>query len=244
MVAAMLLLFQVREASHYFMSVGNIHFSMRKALVILILVANLTAKGQSRIFISAGAATSLGGTIDTFLASNRTAATIDAEYEKKIIGTMSVLTGVSWYGVGYKYDGTGFASNSSSFSANYLAVPVMARWNMVNKNMLHLDFGIVTSWMAQAHLTENYTRFGFPQKADGDIAAYSNRLLIGAKFQETILLNRFTLTLYYMVTFKGQNTVKNLPEHWPLNQQQSPYLQSNGYSDYSMLGFRVGLQLK
>lgn len=244
MVVAMSLPFQVPEALRYSMSVGNMHFSMSKAVVIFLLVVNLTASGQSRIFISAGSATSLGGTIDTFLASNRTAPTIDAEYEKKIIGAMSVLTGASWYGVGYQYDGTGFASNTSSFRAYYLAAPIMARWNMFNKNMFHLDFGIVTSWMAQAHLTENYTRFGFPQKADGDIAAYSNRLLIGAKFQETILLNRFTLTLYYMVTFKGQNTVKNLPEHWPLNQQQSPYLQSNGYSDYSMLGFRVGLRLK
>ncbi len=220
------------------------HSRMKKLLIFLLLIESLAAMGQSRIFISAGAATSLGGSTDTFFASNRTATTIDAEYERKIIGTMSVLTGASWYGVGYQYNGTGFASNTSSFSANYLAVPLMARWNMVNKNMLYLDFGIVTSWMAQAHLMENYTRFGFPQKADGDIAAYSNRLLIGAKFQETILLNRFTLTLYYMVTFKGQNTVKNLPEHWPLNQQQSPYLQSNGYSDYSMLGIRVGLRLK
>ena len=58
--------------------------------------------------------------------------------------------------------------------------------------------------MARAHLTENYTRFGFPQKAEGEIAAYSNRLLMGAKFQETILLNRFTITLYYIVTFRDK----------------------------------------
>lgn len=220
-------------------------FSMcNKLLIFLLIIMSLTASGQSRIFISAGAATSLGGSTDTFFAGNRTASTLDAEYEKKIIGTISIVTGVSWYGVGYQYDGTGFASNTSSFKANYVAVPLMARWNMGNKNLLYLDFGMISSWMARAHLTENYTRFGFPQKAEGDIAAYSNRLLMGAKFQETILLNRFTLTLYYIVTFKGQNTVKNLPEHWPLNQQQSPYLQSNGYSDYSMLGFRVGFRIK
>jgi hypothetical protein len=218
---------------------------MRKTpLIFLMIVLSIAAAGQSRIFISAGLSTSLGGTIDTFTASQKTASTIDIEYEKKIIGSMSVLTGLSWYGVGYTYDGTGFASNTSAFHADYLGVPAMARWNMLNKNSSYLDFGMITSWMAQAHLVENYTRFGFPQKAEGDIATYSNRLLIGAKFQETFLFNRFTLTLYYIVIFKGQNTVKNLSEHWPLNQQQSPYLQSNGYSDYSMLGFRVGIRLK
>ncbi|HQQ95660.1 MAG TPA: hypothetical protein PLX35_00280 [Cyclobacteriaceae bacterium] len=216
----------------------------KNLMAILLIIASLSATGQSRIFISVGAAASFGGNTDTFFASHQTTSAVDAEYEKKIIGTMSVLTGVSWYNLGYQYDGNGFASNSSTFKANYLAVPVMARWNMFNKNMFYLDFGMITSWMAQAHLTEGYTRFGFPQKADGDIAAYSNRLLLGAKFQETVLLNRFTLSVYFMVTFKGQNTVRNLPEHWPLNQQQSPYLQSNGYSDYTLLGFRVGVRIK
>ncbi len=217
---------------------------MRAFLYSILLFSIYSTHAQSRIYISGGVATSLGGNADTFTASSPTLPWVDAEYEKKVVGSMSLLTGVSLYGVGYNYDGTGFATNTSNFKANYLAVPLMARWNMFNKHSFYFDFGIVTSYLVKANLKETFYKFNTPETAEGDISQYSNRILIATKFQETVAINRFTIALFFMITFKGQNTIKDLPEHWPLNQQQSTYLLSNGYSDFMLFGLKLGVRIK
>jgi hypothetical protein len=218
---------------------------MMKTLLYIILLLSVSALyGQSRIFISGGIATSIGGNTDTFSSNSLALPWLDVEYEKKIVGSMSLLTGVSYYGVGYNYDGTGFASNTSNFKANYIAIPLMARWNMFNKHTLYFDFGVVTSYMVKANLNETFYKFSVPQTAEGDISGYSNRILIASKFQVTLAINRFMISPFLMLTFKGQNTIKDLPEHWPLNQQQSTYLLSNGYSDFMLAGLKLGIRIK
>ncbi len=217
---------------------------MRVLLFTVLLFSALSGYTQSRIYLAGGLTTSIGGSADTFTATTTTLPSFDLELEKKIVGSMSLLTGASLFGVGYSYDGTGFAANSSSFKANYAAIPLMARWNMFNKNKFYFDFGILTSYLVNARLKETYPKFSVPQTAEGDIAAYSNRLLVSAKFQETFAINRFSISLFFIVTFKGQSTVKNLEDHWPLNRQQSTYLLSNGYSDFTVFGLKLGVRIK
>ncbi|MEJ0056639.1 MAG: hypothetical protein WDN75_13890 [Bacteroidota bacterium] len=216
---------------------------MKKFLFIILLLPAFASHAQSRIYISGGVTTALGGSIDTYSGSSALPS-FDVEYERRIVGSMGLLTGISFYGVGYDYDGTGFASNTSNFRADYLAIPLMARWNMFNKQSLYFDFGMVASYMAKANLKETFYKFNVPQTAEGDISGYSNRILLGAKFQETIAFNRFTVSIFMIISFKGQNTIKDLPEHWPLNQQQSTYLLSNGYSDFLLGGVKLGVRIK
>jgi hypothetical protein len=198
---------------------------------------------QSRIYVSGGITTTTGGSTGTTFASGSSLPCIDLEWEQKIVGSMSLLTGVSWLGAGYSNHNTAFG-NKSVYSASYVGIPVLARWNQFNRHNFYLDFGILTSFLAKAHLQESGTRYGVPQTAEGDITSYCNRLMIGAKIQETVAFNRISLSFFFVIPFKGQSTVKDLQNHWPFNQQQSTYLLSNGYSDFALFGFKLGVRIK
>lgn len=201
------------------------------------------AAAQSRIYLSGGIATSYGGNLNTLFASHQPELCADLEWERKITGSINLLTGLSTFGVGYMSNSSSFGS-PSAFSSTYLAVPVLVRWNMGNKNFLYFDFGLQPYYLIKAHLKEHYYKFGEDRIAEGDITSYSNRLFAGAKFQETVAFNRLTLSLFIIFPFKGQTTIKNLADHWALNQQQSTYLESNGYSNFAVFGFKLGVRIK
>ena len=209
----------------------------------MIFLLGLTATAQSRIYVSGGLCTSYGGNLTTLFASHNPEWTADLEWERKITGSIYLLAGVSTFGVSYKSEGDAFGA-ASAYNSRYLAVPVLIRWNMGNKNFLYFDFGLQPYYLVKANLKEHYFKFGDDKIAEGDITAYSNRLFAGAKFQETIAFNRVILSIFIIFPFKGQTQIKNLADHWALNQQQSPYLQSNGYANYAVFGAKIGMRIR
>lgn len=171
--------------------------------------------------------------------------TFDAEYQTRVIGSFNFLTGLSLVSAGYKTTDDSFSS-ASEFNAMYVGVPLMARWNAGNKNYLYLDFGMMPLYLARAHLKESFDKFANndPVVVEGNITDYSNRLYYAFKFQMLILVNRFYVGLYLVTPSKGQSTLKGLDGHWGLNSQQSTYLLSNGFSDFSIMGFKAGVRIR
>lgn len=218
--------------------------------VALMLLASLSTKGQSKVYVSAGLSNVFGpgvnillGQEGSFLKFNHPA--FDAEYQMRVIGAFNFTTGVSFFSAGYSTRLESFGS-PSKFNATYIGVPLMARWNAGNKNYLYLDFGIVPFYLATAHLRESFDKYGNndPIVVEGDIGKYSNRFYYAFKFQMLILMNRFYAGIFMMAPSKGQSTLKGLEGHWGLNSQQSTYLLSNGFSDFSMTGLKVGVRVK
>jgi len=205
-----------------------------------------TVVAQSRVFVSFGASTSLGGNISTYFAKEPVAWSADVEWDKKIMGSLYGVTGLSTFGLGYSATRDLLVPSNSTYSARYLALPIMARWNVGNRNMIYLDFGFNTLYLAQAHLSESIDKFNNNtlQTFDGNIAPYLNRLYQSFKFQETVAFNRLSISIYVVAQLKGQGTINNLPDHWGLNPQQSTFLSSNGYSDFFLAGIKLTCRVK
>jgi hypothetical protein len=211
--------------------------------LVFVLMLAVSVCAQSRIYVSAGTSISLGGNISTVFASSPAQLYADVEWQKKMAGSISFVTALSTFGVAYSNDETAFGSQSV-FKATYVAVPLMLRWNFGNKNTMYLDAGLQPQYLAKAHLQETLDKFGAARNAEGDITAYSNRLYVAAKFQFSVAINRLMLSMFIISPFSGQQSVSGLADHWKLNQQQSTYLLSNGYSDYYLFGFKAGVRIK
>ncbi|MBS1507479.1 MAG: hypothetical protein JSS79_12600 [Bacteroidetes bacterium] len=219
---------------------------IRALLAFSLLLFSILSSAQSRMFVTAGISTSLGGNLSTFTAKVPAVASLDVEWDRKVMGSLYAVYGVSTYGVGYSTTHDLFAPSDSEYSARFISVPLMARWNVSNRNFLYIDFGINTSYLAQAHLHESFQKFSNVglQDYDGNIGPYLNRFYQTLKFQETFAVNRFIFSIYMIAQVKGQNTINNLSDHWGLNVQQSTFLNSNGYSDYFLLGFKLGCRIR
>ncbi len=214
------------------------------AFAFLLLATCRQTQAQSRVFVSFGGTTSIGGNFSTFFATVPTCWSADVEWDKKIIGSLHVVSGLSTIGVGYSASEDLFTPSDSEYKARYLAVPIMARWNVSNRNFMYVDLGINTLYLAEAHLHESKSKFGTLRDYEGNIAPYLNRFYQSAKFQFTFAVNRFTGSIFMIFQFKGQDTINNLPDHWGLNAQQSTFLNSNGYSDFFLGGFKLGCRIR
>ncbi len=224
-------------------------FNMNKTTVYLLwmLLAFQPAWSQSKWFISGGVSHVFGSGANIFLGQDFALKfeykTLDVEYEKRVVGSFNFVTGASLFNSGYKTTDDSFSS-LSEFKATYIGVPLMARWNIGNRNVYYLDFGVSPYYMVNAHLTESIPRFNGRLEVAGDITPYSNRFYYASKLQLLVLLNRFTLGAYFLFPAKGQTTLKNLEGNWGLNNQQSTYLLSNGFSDYQIVGFKLGYRIR
>jgi hypothetical protein len=203
-----------------------------------------TALCQNRYFIALGGSTSFGGNTSTFEAKVPFSWSADLELDKKVFGSLYVVSGLSSYGVGYTASKGFFTPSSSEYSARYICIPLMARWNIGNRNFIYIDFGLNTMYLAQAHLHESLDKFGVTREYDGNIAPYMNRFYQSIKFQETFAFNRFSIGIFMVAQFKGQQAIHNLADYWGLNAQQSTFLNSSGYSDFFIGGFKLGCRIR
>lgn len=218
--------------------------------LFLMLIASIPTRSQSKIYIAGGLSNVFGSGVNIFLGEEGSTfqfnyPVLDVEYQTRVIGSFNFTTGLSVVTAGYNATDDSFSS-ASEFNATYVGVPLMARWNAGNKNYLYLDFGMMPLYLARAHLTESFDKFSNndPVVVEGNITEYSNRFYYAFKFQMLILMNRFYVGLYLVQPSKGQSTLKGLDGHWGLNSQQSTYLLSNGFSDYSIMGFKAGVRIK
>ncbi|MEQ1584872.1 MAG: hypothetical protein ABL895_03270 [Cyclobacteriaceae bacterium] len=217
---------------------------MKRGLIIIVCFLLMQkANGQTRMYVAAGLTTSYGGGYNALFAKIKTPGYFDIELEKKILGSVSIVGGVSTFGVGYSSEDTGFGSQSS-YQARFVSVPVLFRWNIRNKNFFFLDFGLSPYYLVNAHLQESIYKFGIKRDVEGDITGYSKRFFTSFKFQQTFAVNRLIISLFVIVPFKGQSSIKDLPDHWGLNQQQSTYLIEGGYKDFVVMGLKTGLRIK
>lgn len=218
--------------------------------LLLMLVVNLTAIGQSKVYVAGGVSNIFGSGVNIFLGQEGgllkfNYPVLDIEYQTRVIGSFNFATGLSVITAGYNTTDDAFSS-ASAFNATYLGLPLMARWNAGNKNYLYIDFGMMPFYLARAHLKESFDKFSNndPVVVEGDVTKYSNRLYYAFKFQMLVLMNRFYLGVYFVEPFNGQSTLKGLDGHWGLNSEQSTYLLSNGFSDFSIMGFKAGVRIK
>lgn len=218
-------------------------------VVMMLCTSGLTScYGQSKLYAYGGLSNVFGTGTNIIIGSDFSFKfnylSADLEYERRVIGSFSFLTGASVFQAGYNAtDGT--FSSTSEFKATYIAIPLMARWNVGNKNFYYLDFGFDPYYLAKAHLSESLQNInGLTTTVSGNIEKYSNRFYYAAKFQFVFLVNRFSFGLYLILPAKGQSTLKNLENNWGLNSQQSTYLLSNGFSDYRITGLKVGFRIK
>ena len=166
----------------------------------------------------------------------------DLEYEKKLVGSLHLVTGLSFLSTGYSSDDKFFGS-AIEFQASYLALPLLARWNYKNRNYLLLDLGLHPYYLLNANLTETIDQFDGEKVVEGNITQYSARILFGVKLQGTIAINRVILSAFAMVPFQGQTVTRNLDQHWGLNKEQSTYLLNNDYLPL-IFGVKTGYRIK
>lgn len=223
---------------------------IRKITLIWLLLNGLCANmvmGQSKLYIDGGISSVIGSGTNLLFGSNYSIKlkykSLDVEYEKRLIGSFSMVTGASLFTAGYVTTDGSFSS-LSEFKATYVAVPLLARWNVGNRNFFYLDFGLVPYFLLRAHLTESIRQFNNKVTVEGDVTPYSNRFYFASKIQMIYCINRFNIGLYFVAPAKGQSSIKNLGGNWGLNNQQSTYLLSNGFSDYFIMGIKTGWRIK
>lgn len=213
------------------------------------LVVSFTSYGQTKMYVAGGMSNVFGSGVNIFLGSEGNFfkfnyPAFDVEYQTRVIGSFNFVSGLSIFQSGYETTDDSFSS-ASEFKATYAGIPLMARWNAGNKNYLYFDFGIIPFYLARGHLKESFDKFSNnnPIVVEGNITEYSNRFYYASKFQMLVLINRFYVGFYLITPSKGQSTLKGLDGHWGLNSQQSTYLLSNGFSDFSIMGFKTGVRI-
>jgi hypothetical protein len=219
--------------------------------VIVISIAfcasfSIATFGQTKLYASAGIVADLSWNFnelsdDDFKLIDFKFKTLNVESQTRVIGSMNFVSGVSLFNAGYNIRSRDFGS-SSDLRIVYLGVPVMARWNIGNKNAFFIDGGVEPTYMLKSHLKESIIRFGEVYEVEGDITKYSNRFYVGWKIQFVMLINRFNLTMFFAGPLSGQSTLGDLEGRWGLNSEQSTYL-IYGYSNFQLFGIRAGVRI-
>jgi hypothetical protein len=215
-----------------------------------VLIHVLPAGAQSKVYFSGAITNVSGGGVNvnlgeldegTFFKFDHYA--FDLEYSTRLMGSFNFVTGLSFFNAGYDVESLTFGS-ASELKVSYLAVPLMIRWNISNKNIMMLDVGLAPSYLLKAHLSEHIYQFNTRRVSEGDITKYSNRFYFGYKIQMIIPINRVVLGIFYYGPIGGQTSLKNLDGHWGLNSRQSSYLLSEGYSNFLIIGLKAGIRIR
>lgn len=218
-------------------------------VIVISVVSSITQlSAQSKIYLAGGLSNVFGSGSNLVLGDDDYGGkfnylSVDLEIQQRIIGSFNMVGGVSLFKAGYDATDNSFSSNSK-FDATYISVPLLVRWNVGNLNYLYIDLGPMPYYLAQAHLEESVNRFNQPYSVEGDITQYSHRFYYAFKFQFIIVINRIYIGMYTIKPPKGQPTINGLERHWGLNEQESTYLLSNGLSDYTILGLKLGVRIK
>jgi hypothetical protein len=231
------------------MSVSRSSYFRIIALPIALTLA-FAAAAQSKLYISGSITNVSGGGLNvtlgkldegTFFKFDHAA--VDLEYSRRLMGPFSFVTGLSYYNAGYDVASRSFGS-ASKLKMSYMSVPLMIRWNLGNKNLLFIDIGLQPSYLLNAYLKESIVQFSTTRESEGNITQYSNRFYYAWKFQMLVPIHRFIVGFYYSGLIGHQSSMRNLEGHWGLNAQQSTYLLSDGYSDFSIVGLKAGMRIR
>lgn len=213
--------------------------------ILLMILYPVCTYGQSKLYVSSEIGRvhirepSLLQLMSSFQTLHMSAG---IEYERRLAGAFNFITGLSASSLSY-HQIPDQVVNRSSFRATFISLPLLARWNAGNKNVWMADAGLISLFLANAFLDESTVKFGNPVNVRGDITGYSQRLLFAYRFRLSFLINRFSAGLFLTLPLKGQSTIKDLQSTWGLNSQQSPYIGSNGFSNFYYMGINVGVRI-
>jgi hypothetical protein len=212
--------------------------------ILFIIFGSIGIQAQSRLYISGGVSGTSGGNLNTAFGKELFGyATVDVEWERKMMGPFHSLIGLSYFKAGY-FSEEDFFGSMSRFRGNYLAMPIMLRFNAGDKNSFYIDAGPSPYMLLKATLEEGKTMFGTFRTEKADITPYSSRFFLGLRFQVTLAVNRFTLSQTIMFQAQGNNSTRELANHWFLNAQESTYLMARGYSDFLYFGINLGVRIR
>lgn len=226
-------------------------FYLKIIALPIALILSVAAAGQSsKLYLTGGITNVTGGGLNvtlgeldegTFFKFDHAA--VDLEYSKRLMGSFSFVTGLSYYNAGYNVASQSFGS-ASKLKMSYMSVPLMIRWNLGNKNLMFIDVGMQPSYLLNAYLKESIVQFNTTKTCEGNITPYSNRFYYAWKFQMLVPLHRFIVGFFYSGLIGHQSSMRNLAGHWGLNAQQSTYMLSDGYSDFNIIGLKAGMRIR
>jgi hypothetical protein len=220
---------------------------LKTTVAVIVLLLGNQCYSQSKFYLSASKAAVSGTGINLLFGTNYafklTYFNFEFEYQRRILGSISSVAGISVFNAGYNVKEIGLSS-SSDFKATYIAMPLMARWNPRGRNFYFLDLGLVPFYLLNAHLKESVDQFNTIRTVEGDIAKFSNRLYFGYKLQMLFQVNRYHVGFYFFAPFHGQSSLKGLHDHWGLNAQESTYLLSEGFRDFYSIGLKAGVRIR
>lgn len=141
--------------------------------------------------------------------------TFDLQLEKRLFGSLYLVSGCSFFQSGYSWSGDYF---SSQLKNTYVGVPVLLRFNFYNANVYYFDGGFMGSYLLSANLVETYNQ----NRASGDISSYLSRFSSSYLVQFSVVINRFVLTMYSIIKVQGSSS--DFSDHWGLPRNQSVFL--------------------
>lgn len=201
-------------------------------MTLILLTIEYGSVAQTRIYFSAGSnqvteyftepnfnlgfnnnSITVGGYYDnrTFGKYN----TFDLQIEKRLFGSLYLVSGCSFFQSGYSWSGDYF---SSQLKNTYVGVPVLLRFNFYNANLYYFDGGFMGSYLLSANLVETYNQ----NRASGDISSYLSRFSSSYMVQFSVVINRFVLTMYSIIKVQGSSS--DFSDQWELPRNQSVFL--------------------
>jgi hypothetical protein len=168
----------------------------------------------------------------------------DILIEKRINKTIYGVTGLTISQVGYE---NSFSDNFSEFNCTYLGIPLMFRLKFFNAFLM--DVGPVGRIPIKADLKETALQGSIYETSDHqNIAQYLTTFSLGWAWQNTLLINRYTFTFYFM---GGKTKVNDkLVDNWKLGTAYGGSLKNNSLFlrdiqpryVYQMIGLKIGLR--
>lgn len=227
---------------------------MRKAtfMAFILFLIYFRVPAQTRIYISAGSnqlteyftepnfnlgfnknTITVGGYYDnrSFGKYN----TFDIQVQKRLFGSLYLVSGGSYFESGYSWSGDYF---SSDLKSSYAGIPLLLRFNLYNANVYYLDGGIMGSYLLKADLVETYDQ----NRASGDIAPFLSRFSSSYIFQFNIVINRVVLSMYSIIKLPG--AASDFSDKWDLPRNQSVFLIYWREYYFKASGVRISYRLR
>lgn len=141
--------------------------------------------------------------------------TFDIQVQKRLFGSLYLVSGGSFFQSGYSWGGDYF---SSELKNTYIGIPFLLRFNFYNANVYYFDGGFIGNYLLKANLVETYGQ----NRATGDISQYLSRFSSSYLMQFNVVINRVVFSIYSIIKVSG--TASDFSDNWELPRNQSVFL--------------------
>ena len=225
---------------------------MKRFFFILLLIACYQLTAQTRFYLSLGtnsttdfntkASLHLGLTNNSIVTSggfyngkmgvyNR----VEFNLEKRMFGSLYLVSGLGWFNTGYVYSGDSFYSRLNN---SYLNVPVILRFNWFNYNYIYIDGGLMGNYLTSSHLKERW----YTDADEGNITKHMSRFSANFIFQLSFVVNRFTISAYKHTTANG--SAEDFSTSWGVPRNGSAFLLYVTNYSFKSGGVKISYRIK